>query len=147
MLGTATITFITCLVLFVVVAVLVHTEQARGKRVLLASVRGWIDRKIVLVFKRLLDSWHHFTHYVVRLGWYYSIHSLLRTILAMLVSAYTFLERMFEHNRVKTKELRRKKKHAIEHGHFSKIADHKAEMSLTPDEQTKRKKDKLENNH
>ncbi len=147
MLGTATITFITCLVLFVVVAVLVHAEQRRGKRILLAAARGWIDRKMALVYGRLLSSWHHFVHYVVRLGWYYSIHSLLRTILAMLVSAYTFLERMFEHNRVKTKELRRKKKHSIEHGHFSKIADHKAEVALTPDEQTQRRKEKLENNH
>ena len=147
MLATATTTFVTCLVLFVVVAVLVHAEQAKGKRIVLASARRWIDRKMVLVYERLLSSWHHFSHYVVRLGWYYSIHSLLRTILAMLVSAYNFLERMFEHNRVKTKELRRKKKHSIEHGHFSKIADHKADVALTPDEQLQRKKDKLENNH
>jgi hypothetical protein len=147
MLTTAITTFVTCLVLFVVVAVLVQTEQAKGGRLVLALVRGWLDRKIVLALKRLSDSWHHFSHYVVRLGWYYSIHSLLRTVLAMLVSSYNFLEGMFEKNRVKTKELRLRKKKSLQQTHFSKIADHKADVALTQDEQVQRRKEKLENNH
>lgn len=147
MLTTAITTFVTCLVLFVVMAVLVQTEQTKGRRLVLVFVRGWLDRKIVLVLKRLSDSWHHFSHYVVRLGWYYSIHSLLRTILAMLVSSYNFLEGMFENNRVKTKELRLRKKKSLQQTHFSKIADHKVETALTTEQQKALRKDKLENNH
>ena len=147
MLGAAITTFVTCLVLFVVVAVLVQAEQAKGRRIVLSSARAWLDEKIVSARKRLGNSWHHFSQYVVRLGWYYSIHSLLRTVLAMLVSAYTFLEGMFEKNREKTKELRLMKRKSLQQTHFSKIADHKAEVALTPDEQAKRRKDKLENNH
>jgi hypothetical protein len=54
---------------------------------------------------------------------------------------------MFEQNREKTKELRRKKKNSLLQGHFSKIADHKAEVALTPEEQKQRRKDTLETNH
>ena len=147
MLTTAITTFITCLVLFVVMAVVVRIEHKRGKRLLLKSLRGWIDTKIVLLIQRLSNWWHHFSHYVVRLGWYYSIHSLLRTVLTMLVSAYTFLEGMFEKNRAKTKELRHRRKKSLQQSHFSKIADHKAERALTPEQQKELRKEKLENNH
>ncbi|MEY2665415.1 MAG: hypothetical protein RLZZ480_520 [Candidatus Parcubacteria bacterium] len=147
MLGTAITTFVTCLVLFVVMAVLVRVEEVRGKRVFLGSTRTWLDGQILALEQKVSRGWHHFTQYVVRLGWYYGIHSLLRTILSLLVSVYTYFEEMFEKNRAKTKELRQQRRRALADSHLSKIADHKQAVSLSKEEQDALLKKKLEQDH
>jgi hypothetical protein len=147
MLGTAITTFVTCLVLFVVMAVLVRVEEVRGRRVFLGNARGWLDGQILSLEQRLSRGWHHFTQYVVRLGWYYGIHSLLRTVLRLLVSVYTYFEEMFEKNRAKTRELRQQRRRALVDSHFAKIADHKESVSLSQEQQDTLLKKKLEQDH
>jgi hypothetical protein len=147
MLSTAITTSITFLVLFVVMAVVVRVEEARGRRLLLGGVRAFFDRKIIAIHKWFDDLWHHFARYVVQLGWYYSIHSLLRTLLRVLVSVYTYIETMFEKNRERTKDLRKERKQKIKQTHLTQIADHKVETALTPTEQVALRKQKLEEDH
>ena len=147
MLTTAITTCVTFLVLFVVMAVVVRTEEARGKRLLLGGVRHALDHRVLVINKWFDDVWHHFMRYIVQLGWYYSIHSLLRTILRVLVSIYTYIEHIFERNREKTKVLRRERKERTRQTHLTQIADHKAETALTPGEQAALRQQKLEEDH
>ncbi len=146
MLETAITTCVTFVVLFVVVAVLVRAEEVRGRRIILASLRDSIDKTLHRFHLWLESTWSHFMKYVVQLGWYYSIHSLLRAILSVLVSIYTYVEAVFERNREKTKHLRRERKQK-QQTHFSQIADHKADVALTPKEQTDLLHDKLHHDH
>jgi hypothetical protein len=146
MIGTAITTCVTFVVLFVVVAVLVQVEERRGRRVILASLRNSLDATLQRFQLWLDNTWSHFLKYVVRLGWYYSIHSLLRAILSVLVSIYTYVEAVFERNREKTKLLRRERKQK-QQTHFSQIADHKSEVALTPEAEAAFLHDKLHNDH
>lgn len=147
MLTTAIITFVTFLVLFVVMAVVVRVENLRGRRLILSTGRAFLDRKILSMLTWFDDVWHHFMRYIVQLGWYYSIHSLLRTVLRVLVSVYTYIEHIFERNREKTKMLRRERKQKVRQNHFTQIADHKADMALSPAEQATLRQQKLEEDH
>jgi hypothetical protein len=128
-------------------AVVVRVEEARGKRLLLGGVRQVLDAKIFSLGRWCDGVWHHFVRYIVQLGWYYSIHSLLRTILQVLVSVYTYIENIFERNREKTKVLRRERKQKTRQTHLTQIAEHKAEVALTPSEQAALRQQKLEEDH
>lgn len=147
MLTTAITTCITFFVLFVVMAVVVRVEETKGKRLILGGVRQAVDTKILGIHRWFDDVWHHFMRYIVQLGWYYSMHSLLKTILRVLVSVYTYFEHIFEQNREKTKVLRKERKQKTRQNHFTQIADHKAETALTPTAKAALNKQKLEEDH
>jgi hypothetical protein len=146
MITTAITTCVTFVVLFVVVAVGVRMETVKGRRVVLASLRDYLDTILRRFHLWLENTWHHFTKYIVQLGWYYSMHSVLRTILSVLVSIYTYVEAIFESNREKTKLLRKERKQK-QQTHFSQIADHKADVALTSEAQSALLHDKLHNDH
>lgn len=97
-----------------------------------------------MVSNRITESVTHFMRYMVQLNWYYSIHSVLRTILRSLVAAYTFFENIFERNRKRTKELRAEKKQLSEQNHLRQMADHRESTALTPAEQRRLRKKTLE---
>lgn len=147
MLTIASTIFATCLGLFLIVATVVQIEESRGTRLILNRFRTWLDESISYVSIKWQSSWSHFTQYVVKLGWYYSIHSLLQTILRVLVSAYSFIEHVFEKNRARTKKLRHELKKASGSTHLIKIAAHKSKSALTAKEQDERRKQKLEYDH
>ncbi len=139
--------FIASIVAFFASAMIVRVEERRGRRLVGDRVRFVFDALVDRVTQKTARWWHHFTQYVVKLGWYYSLHSFLRTILQVLVSVYTFIENIFESNRAKTKALRMELKKQIKQSHFSKIADHKAETTLSQEEQERIRKEKLEYEH
>ncbi|MBP6924432.1 MAG: hypothetical protein KBC62_00845 [Candidatus Pacebacteria bacterium] len=147
MLTTAITTCITFLVLFVVMAVVVRAEEIREKRFFLSGTRQNLDKKLLGVHTALDDMWHHFVRYIVQLGWYYSMHSLLKTILRVLVSVYTYIEHIFEKNRQKTKVLRKEWKQKTRQTHLTQIADHKAETALSSTEKATLRQQKLEEDH
>ena len=146
MLTTAITTFVTCLVLFVVMAVVVRIELVKGRRLLVSGLRASADEYLQRFHLWLAGVWNHFARYIVQLGWYYSIHSLLRTILKVLISVYTYIEDIFERNREKTKLLRRERKQK-QKSHFTQVADHKAEVALSKEQQEELKTRKLEQDH
>jgi hypothetical protein len=141
----AIITLVTSSVLFTAFAFLVKMEERSARRLIGVRFRAALDRGVVRIGSETRRRWRHVMRYVVQLGWYYSLHSLLRGILKVLVSVYAFIEHMFERNRLRTKELRQElKRHKSHLGH---IADHKAETTLSFEQQTTLKKKKLEDNH
>ena len=126
----------------------VGVEQRKGQRVFASKARGWIDLRVVAGGRRLSDIWHHFARYILQLGWYYSLHKLLQTILKTLVAFYSYVERIFERNRSKALKLRAEKRDESKvDSHLKKMADHKVETTLTPAQKEKLKKDKLEERH
>lgn len=143
----ALVTFSVAAALFLVVAILVHFEHVRMRRLFLVELRGFLDRKLAESALRWRDRWHHFTQYIVKLGWYYGLHSLLQGVLALIVSIYNYFEGIFERNRSRTKQLRQERKRQTKKSHLTAIADHKAETALTPTEQAALRKEKLEHDH
>jgi 4-hydroxybenzoate polyprenyltransferase len=141
------LTFITSAAAFFMFAVIIKMEERRGRRFAGDRIRVVCDTVVERTAFKLDSWWHHFTQYVLKLGWYYSLHSLLRTLLQVLVSTYTIIENVFERNRAKTKALRMELKKQLKQTHFTKIATHKAETSLSTEEQERIKREKLEYEH
>lgn len=146
MLSTAAILFLSSLGAFILYFVLVSVEYARGKRIILASGRGWVDKIFITVASRVRGTYDHFSKYVVQLGWYYSVHSFLRTVLRMLVATYEYFESHFELNRKRAKQLRAEKQERLEsqRTHLTEMAEHKVETALTPAQQKKVRKKHLD---
>ncbi len=139
-----TTVFITSVVLFTALSFLIETERRRGSRVALTKVRDWLDEMIERFFTWLREAWEHFIQYVVKLGLYYSLHSLLRTLLQALVAAYDYLEKHFETNRFRARALQAEKKAKGTNGHLNEVAKHKAEVALSPEEEDRLREEKLE---
>lgn len=145
--GTPGIIFVSSIILFTVSAVMVRVEYIKNRRLVLQRVRGWLDVHIESVEKKWSYNWKHLSRYVVQLGWYYSIHSLLKTLLSVLISLYAHIEQMFERNRLRTKQLRKELKRHVAQTHLTDIAHHRRKTALSPEEQTLLKSKTLENDH
>lgn len=143
----ATAIFITSTILFFVIALVVQVEERTARRFIGGQFRDKIDVRLGQLIHRFDTHWKHLSKYILQLGWYYSIHSLLRTVLTILVSVYDRIERIFEHNRSRTKQLRKELKRQLEKTHLTHIAEHKAKVSLSKEEQERLKTEKLEQNH
>lgn len=137
-------TFISSVVIAVVLLLIISKERRRGRRFFAKRFRSWLDIKVNKIGEQLVRSINHFVKYIVQLNWYYSIHSVLRTILRMIVAIYTYMENVFEKNRVKTKKLRVEKRQLEESNHLKQMADYKKDTMLTPSQQRKLKKKELE---
>lgn len=145
--GTAGIIFLASVVVFGSVAFVVRTEESRSRRFALGRVRASLDIGIIRFEERFARKWRHMSRYIVQLGWYYSIHSLLSGIMRVLVSIYDRIEQVFENNRTRTKELRREFKHHRTHSHLTAIAEHRETTALTADEQVALRHKKLTEDH
>jgi len=147
MIQTAVTFFVMSIGVFTLMLILVQTERRKQKRLLAAGVRGWLDKKIIGFERRLVQTWNHFVRYVLQLNWYYSIHSILKTLLLTIQVFYTSFEKIFERNRNRTKKLRMEKRHLNSLNHLSQMADHKVDTALTPAQKKKLRHKKLEEKH
>lgn len=143
MITTPLAVFIGSTISFVLASFFVHLEQKRGRRLVLTGTRTWLDMFFVNVSMQFAAWWRHFIRYIVQLGWYYSIHSFLRATMTVLVSVYEYLETHFERNLHRTKNLRAEKRQRT-NNHLATVAEHKAEVALTPEEGQKLKDKILE---
>lgn len=131
----------------VALIILVHKERRRSRRFFAAKLRGWLDDRVENTEKYLEKSWEHFSKYIVQLSWYYSIHSILKAILRMIVAIYTYFENVFEQNRNRTKQLRAEKRQLSEFNHLHHMTNHQKDTALTPSQQKKLRQKKLEEKH
>lgn len=143
----AAIAFVASIGTFVVLLMLVSYEQRRGQRLVGVSLRHWCDVQVDKVGVWLLTCLNHFVKYVVQLNWYYSIHSVLRMMLRVMVRFYTYFENVFERNRLRTKRLRAEKRTIGALNHLHKMAEHKEDTALTPKQKQKLRHKKLEEKH
>jgi hypothetical protein len=144
MITSALLAFLGSGIVSVILFITVRMERRRGRRFFAAGFRGWIDGKVDIIGGWLARSLNHFVKYILQLNWYYSIHSVLRTILRLIIAAYTYMENIFEKNRSRTKKLRAEKKQLKDTNHLSQMAAHKESTTLTPAQQQKLRKKNLE---
>ncbi|MCB9814219.1 hypothetical protein H6784_02260 [Candidatus Nomurabacteria bacterium] len=147
MIYTAAIYCVISIVVFLVFVTIVYKEGKRGRRFFATGIRNWLDDKIDAFGNWLLRSLEHFVKYIVQLHWYYSIHSVLKTLLQVLVKFYTIFETIFERNRARAKQLRSEKKKLNSTNHLSQMAAHKEDTELTPAQKKKLRHKNLEGKH
>jgi hypothetical protein len=147
MISSEAIVFGVSLLVFIILSVVVRAERRRGRRFFASRLRAWLDARVDVGTKWLLKSWDHFVKYIVQLNWYYSIHSLLKTVLKMIVAFYSYFENIFERNRKRTKQLRAEKRQLGEMSHLEQVAEHKEDTALTPAQKKSLRKKKLEEKH
>lgn len=136
--------FIASIAVFTLVLIVVQVEKAKGKRFFAPRIRQWLDRQFVAFEAWLVRTWNHFVRYVVQLNWYYSIHSVLKTLLLGIQVFYTSFEKVFERNRNRAKKLRMEKRQLNTVNHLSQMADHKVDTALTASQKKKLRHKKLE---
>lgn len=137
--------FLLSLLLFILCASLFVYEGKRGKRVILGGVRDAIDSILVRITAWLSRKLTYLGRHIIKLSWYYSIHKVLRFILASLVRTYDLLEAAFMRNRDRARTLKIEKKTLFApKGHFGQVADHKASTALTDTQKKKLLQKKLE---
>ena len=141
---TALIAFLTSVAVLVTLILITQKERRRGRRFFAAGLRNWLDNVFDRLGLSLTRGWDHFVRYMIRLNWYYSLHSLLRAWLRFLVAVYTYFEDIFERNRRRTKRLRAEKKRLRADSHLEQIAKHKTAMALTEAEKRRLKQRELE---
>ena len=116
-----------------------YYEYVSGRR-LARRMRGWFDHVVLAGIAWWNQVTTHIIKYVLQLGWYYSIHSILRAVLLGLVTGYHALEAVFERNRARTKALRRELKQHKQRTHLDEIHDHKTSTALTEPEKKRLRK-------
>lgn len=144
MVSTALTVFSVSFCTFLVLVGVTQQERRRGRRFFAAGLRTWLDRLVERVARGLGRRVDHFVKYIVQLNWYYSIHGVLRTFLRGIVAVYTYFENLFERNRARTKQLRKEKRELNELNHLRQMAKYKEETALSPAEQRRLRKKKLE---
>lgn len=128
-------------------SVLVGAEQSRGQRFFAASARAKLDRAVAVGETRIAESWAHFTRYVIELGWYHSLQSLLRAVIVVLRQGYEWLERVRDTQRARAARLQAEQRQVAVENHLRQMAEHKQGTALTPAQKRKLKQRKLEERH
>lgn len=133
------------------VSALVGREVRSGQRLFLPGLRTRLDHIVERLEKTLLLTVDYIDRHVIRLSWYYSLHSFLQAALRVVVSLYEYLEGWFHQNRLRARALRaerrgvkKKTDTAPTDQHFVNLAEHKEAMALTEREKQKLKNKKLE---
>lgn len=147
MVNTALTIFIVCILFFCILLVVVYKEKRRGRRFFASKLRLSLDNFVDDTGKKMLTGWEHFSKYIVQLNWYYSIHSVLKAMLKVIVAFYSYFENIFEQNRERTKQLRAEKRQLSESNHLKQMTNHKEDTALTPSQKQKLNHKNLEGKH
>ncbi len=130
--------------LFLLVASVTHFERVSGHRFFLSEFRSWCDKTFETIYILVRDKVRRVVRHTIKLSWYYSIHSMLKAIMTILVKMYDSLELVFVNNRERTKALRAEKRSSLTpKSHLTMISEHKASSALTPGQKKKLKAQKL----
>lgn len=133
-------------------ASLVSYEERKGGRVVLVGLRSRLDQLVLWVLAVGSAFIRYVDRHIIRLSWYYSLHSLLQAALKVVVSLYDYLEQWFHQNRKRARALRAERR-AVKRGVvptttasalLTSIAAHKENTALTERQKQKLKSKKLE---
>jgi hypothetical protein len=132
---------------------LVGRELVRGEKLFLVNARHRLDRGVERLQVGVEAVVHYLDRHIIRLSWYYSLHSFLKAALRVVVSLYDYLERRFHSNRMRARAIRAERR-AMKRGkeagsvtidpHLASIAEHKAEVALSTKQKQKLKTKTLE---
>lgn len=141
MVATPAIVFGISVTLFMVWALITNIEQRRGNRFFLGGLRGWLDRQLARLARSLWHGLDYVSRRVITFTWYYSLHSFIRGVLALLERAYIYLERRMRLHHSKATAARSER--PVGSSVLSEIADHKEATALTEKQKQKRKEESL----
>lgn len=141
------ITFCIITFVFLLFLIVIRKERLRGQRFFLKEVRARLDIKVDNIEKKTIVNLEHFVKYILQLHWYYSIHSILKAILRLIVVFYSYFEKTFEWNRAKAKQLRAEKRQLGTLNHLQQMAEHKESTTLSSAQKKKLRHTKLEERH
>lgn len=136
--------FLLCALAFVFLAGLFSYEAKQGKRVFLPAIRAKIDTFVDRIALVLSTKLTYLGRHIIKLSWYYSIHKILRLLLAALVRSYDFLEEFFMRNRERARTIKLEKRALQSEGHLGQVAEHKASTALTESQKKRLLTKKLE---
>ncbi len=140
-------------VLWLLWSYLVGVETERGSRVFLPRVRIFLDRLVSATARLVAGVVRYIDRHIIRLSWYYSLHSFLQAALRVVVSIYDYLESWFHQNRARARALRAERRTgrgespvAVKTSptHLAEIAEHKEQTALTEKQKVKLRTKKLE---
>jgi len=146
------LTLVSLLVLFVAYSALVGAEMTRGNRLILSGMRAHLDRCVSWLIMRTAAVIRYLDRHIIRLSWYYSLHSFLHIVLRIVVSVYDYFESWFHQNRQRARALRAERRALVRtkqspvkvDTHLTSIAEHKEQNALSEKQRQKLKTKKLE---
>lgn len=130
--------------LFVLLAFITTREEANRKRFFLTKSRDTLDRLIVQGVAVGKAKLSYVLRHIIKLSWYYSLHSMLRAVMGLLVHTYDSLEMIVIKNRERARRLRAEGRILTGGNHLTEIEKHKASTALTSSQKKKLRAKKLE---
>lgn len=121
--------------ILIALIVLFRYEDARGKRVLLSSVRGILDRAVAAINGKVSRFFRH----IGTGAFQATIHFLIHRLLSHLIRVLTYFESYLSRLQLRNKRIANVIRNSESRTHLSEIADHKAETSLSDEERRRRR--------
>jgi hypothetical protein len=119
----------------VILTALFTIEDSYGDRLLFASLRGWLDKKIEHFKSSITLPTNQGSFGYLRLLWHYFIHTFLKRMKYVLTRLNAWSDQALVRNR----EVAKKIKKARTHSHFEQISAHKEMVALSQEERAARK--------
>jgi len=114
---------------------LFRVEEACGHRVILSSVRRWLDELVILCAEKLSKLSFHLGTGTFRATFHYVIHRMLNIVINILTRAQDRIARLQMRNKHIAKIVREES----DKTHLDAIAAHKEETSLSEEEKRQRR--------
>ncbi len=127
--------FVGCLWLF-------SREHTSQKRFFLPHMRHGLDRLFVSIAQSLQNGITYIGKYIIKLSWYYSLHTFLRLVLQFLAGVYYFVEKLLHSNRDRVRKIRKDRKRSSI-SHLGILVDHQTVNKLSEEQKRKLKEKSL----
>ncbi len=128
--------------LFVVCIWLFSREQRSQKRFFLPGIRQALDRMLMSISQSIQNAITYIGKYIIKLSWYYSLHTFLRLTLQFLAGIYYFVEKLLHSNRDRARKIRQERKqNSI--SHLNILVDHQTVNKLSEEQKKKLKERSL----
>ncbi|MES2748795.1 MAG: hypothetical protein V4606_00135 [Patescibacteria group bacterium] len=128
--------------LFVVCIWVFSREQRSQKRFFLPGLRQALDRMLMSISQSIQNGITYIGKYIIKLSWYYSLHTFLRLTLQFLAGIYYFVEKLLHSNRDRARKIRQERKqNSI--SHLNILVDHQTVNKLSEEQKKKLKERSL----
>jgi len=145
MILTLTLTLSGLIVTWVALSYVVGVEEGRKERLLFSGLRNRLDSAVVWANQLVSVVLHYLDRHVIKLSWYYSLHSLLQAALRVVVALYDYLEQTFHINRKRARAIRAERRSGgVKSSMLQSVAEHKENTALSSTQKKKLRNKKLE---
>jgi hypothetical protein len=136
--------FVISSVLFIAMTLVITLENKSNRRFVLTSTRDRLDSGILYVNAVIRAKYALILKRSLKLSWYYSLHTMLKAVMGLLVHSYDRLEQVVINNRARAKKVRAESRVLLQDNHLAEIEKHKQDTALTSKQKKKLRAEKLE---